>query len=92
MMNICITDITPTDTPCIPPFVSQKRTGARIVEWMEDQPANCRRTTRKLKAIRLRLPRLSPTTLRTNSTQIMSNAFEVSATADAVGTYGRAKI
>ena len=34
---------------------------------------------------------LSATTMRQNNTQIMSKVFEVSATADAVKTYGRAK-
>ena len=35
--------------------------------------------------------RLSATTLRTQNCQIMTKAFQVSATADAVKTYGRAK-
>ena len=34
---------------------------------------------------------LSATTLRTNNCQIMTKAFQVSATADAIMTYGRAK-
>ena len=34
---------------------------------------------------------LSATTLRSATTQILSKAFQVSATADAVATYGRAK-
>jgi len=34
---------------------------------------------------------LSPTTMRTGYTQILTKAFQVSATADAVKTYGRAK-
>jgi hypothetical protein len=34
---------------------------------------------------------LSPTTMRSGNTQIMTKAFQVSATADAVATYGRAK-
>ena len=34
---------------------------------------------------------LTATTLRTNNCQIMSKAFQVSATADAIKTYGRAK-
>jgi len=34
---------------------------------------------------------LSPTTLRSGTTQILTKVFEVSATADAVKTYGRAK-
>ena len=34
---------------------------------------------------------LSPATERTNNTQILTKAFQVSATADAIATYGRAK-
>jgi hypothetical protein len=34
---------------------------------------------------------LSDATSRTNNTQILSKAFQVSATADAIATYGRAK-
>ena len=34
---------------------------------------------------------LSATTLRTNNCQIMTKAFQVSATADAIKTYGHAK-
>jgi len=34
---------------------------------------------------------LSPTTMRSNVTQILTKAFQISATADAIKTYGRAK-
>ena len=70
-----ITDITPTDTPLYSTIRSEKA-NARIVEWMEDSlaaAANNAQTEGHTPSIAT----LSPTTLRTNSTQIMSKAFEV---------------
>ena len=84
-----ITDITPTDTPLYSTIRSEKA-NARIVEWMEDSLAAAAANA-QTEGHTPSIATLSPTTLRTNSTQIMSKAFEVSASADAVATYGRAK-
>jgi hypothetical protein len=84
-----ITDISPTDTPFYSTIRSEK-CSARIVEWQEDSLAAAADNA-QLEGHTPSMATLSPTTMRTNNTQIMSKAFEVSATADAVKTYGRAK-
>ena len=84
-----ITDISPTDCP----FYSGIRTeniSARIHEWQEDSLAAAA-DNKAVEGADASMATLSPTTLRTNNTQIFTKAFQVSATADAVKTYGRAK-
>jgi len=84
-----ITDITPTDCPAYTAFRTENIT-ARIHEWQEDSLAAAANNA-QLEGHTPSIATLSATTLRTNNTQILSKAFEVSATADAVKTYGRAK-
>jgi len=84
-----ITDITPTDTPFFSMIKSEK-VAARVFEWQEDSLAAASFNAQQEGAA-FSAGTLTATTMRTNNTQIMSKVFEVSATADAVKTYGRAK-
>ena len=84
-----ITDITPTDTPFFSMIKSEK-VNARVFEWQEDSLAAAANNA-QVEGAAFTAGTLSATTMRTNNTQIMSKVFEVSATADAVKTYGRAK-
>jgi hypothetical protein len=84
-----ISNITPTDTPMYTMIKSQK-VQARIYEYMEDTLANAA-DNKAVEGADPSMATLSPTTMRSGNTQIMTKAFQVSATADAVATYGRAK-
>ena len=84
-----ITDITPTDTPFFSMIKSEK-VNARVFEWQEDSLAAAANNA-QVEGAAFSAGTLSATTMRTNNTQILSKVFEVSATADAVKTYGRAK-
>jgi hypothetical protein len=84
-----ITDITPTDTPFFSMIKSEK-VSARTFEWMEDSLAAAANNA-AIEGAAFSAGTLTATTLRTNNTQILTKTFEVSATADAIKTYGRAK-
>ena len=84
-----ITDITPTDTPFFSMIKSEK-VNARVFEWQEDSLASAANNA-QVEGAAFSAGTLTATTMRTNNTQILSKVFEVSATADAVKTYGRAK-
>lgn len=88
-MNICITDITPTDTPFFTMIRSEK-VNARTFSWLEDSLAAAADNA-QVEGADATMATLSDATERTNNTQILHKAFQVSATADAIGTYGRAK-
>lgn len=84
-----ITDITPTDTPAFSMFKSEK-VSARTFEWLEDSLAAAADNA-QLEGADATMATLTDATSRTNQTQILHKAFQVSATADAIKTYGRAK-
>ena len=84
-----ITDITPTDTPLYS-SIRTESISARIHEWQEDSLAAAA-DNKAVEGADPSMATLSATTLRTNNTQIFTKAFQVSATADAIKTYGRAK-
>ena len=84
-----ITDITPTDTPFFSMIKSEK-VSARVFEWQEDSLAAAANNA-QVEGAAFTAGTLTATTMRQNNTQILSKVFEVSATADAVKTYGRAK-
>ena len=88
-MNICITNITPTDTP-FTSIIKSEKVNARVFEWQEDSLPNAA-DNKKVEGAEFTNAARTATTLRTNNTQILSDTFEVSATADAVAAYGRAK-
>lgn len=84
-----ISDITPFDTPAFTMFKDEKVT-ARTFSWLEDSlaPAGVNAAVEGADAA---MGTLIDAVERTNSTQILQKGFQVSATADAIGTYGRAK-
>ena len=84
-----ITDITPFDTPAMTMFKDEK-VGARTFSWLEDSLAAAG-SNAAVEGADASMATLIDAVERTNNTQIMTKAFQVSATADAVGTYGRAK-
>ena len=84
-----ITNITPTDTP----FTSSIRTekvNARIFEFQEDSLAAAA-DNKLVEGGALSAGTQTPTTMLTNTTQILSKVFAVSKTADSTKLYGRAK-
>ena len=84
-----ISDITPFDTPAFTMFKDEKVT-ARTFSWLEDSlaPAGTNAAVEGADAV---MGTLIDAVERTNNTQILTKGFQVSATADAIGTYGRAK-
>lgn len=84
-----ISNISPTDCPMYTMIKSQK-VHARVYEYMEDTLAAAG-DNKAVEGADPSMATLSPTTMRTGNTQIMTKAFQVSATADAIKTYGRAK-
>lgn len=84
-----ITNITPTDTP-FTSMIKSEKVNARVFEWQEDSLPNAA-DNKHVEGAEFTNVARTATTLRTNNTQILSDTFEVSATADAIATYGRAK-
>lgn len=84
-----ITDITPFDTPAMTMFKDEK-VSARTFSWLEDS-LEAAGTNAAVEGAAASMATLTDATERTNNTQILTKAFQVSATSDAVGTYGRAK-
>lgn len=84
-----ITDITPFDTPAFTMFKDEK-VSARTFSWLEDSlaAAGANAAVEGADAV---MGTLIDAVERTNNTQILTKGFQVSATADAIGTYGRAK-
>lgn len=84
-----ISDISPTDCPMYTAIRPQK-VHARVYEYQEDTLAAAA-DNKAVEGADPSMATLSATTMRTGNTQIMTKAFQVSATADAIKTYGRAK-
>lgn len=84
-----ITNIDPTDTPMFTMMKTQK-VHNRVFEWQEDSLAAAANNA-QIEGANASYATLTPTTMRENRTQILTKAFQVSGTADAVATYGRAK-
>ena len=84
-----ITDITPTDSPFTSLMKSEK-THARTFEWQEDSLSSAQ-VNAAVEGADAQIGTLTPTTMRSNTSQILTKAFQVSATADVIKTYGRAK-
>ena len=84
-----ISNISPTDTPMYtairPPKVS-----ARIYQYQQDTLANAA-DNKAVEGADPSMATLTATTMKSGNTQILTKAFQVSATADAIRTYGRAK-
>lgn len=84
-----ITDISPTDTP-LTSMIKTQKVNARVYEYMTDS-LEAAGDNKAVEGADATIAALTPTTMITGNTQILTKAFQVSATADAVGTYGRAK-
>ncbi len=84
-----ISNISPTKTP-FQSSISSEKISARIHEWQEDTLASVA-DNKAVEGFTASEATLSATTLRSNYSQILQKTIKVSATADAVKTYGRAK-
>ena len=84
-----IMDITPTDTPMTSMMKSEKVT-ARTFSFLEDS-LRAAAVNAKVEGADAADVTLTDVTERTNTTQILAEAFSISATSDAVRTHGRAK-
>ena len=84
-----ITNITPTDTP-FTSMIKSEKVNARVFEWQEDSLPNAA-DNKAVEGAEFTNVARTPTTLRTNNTQILTDTFEVTATADSIRLHGRAK-
>ena len=84
-----ISDISPTDTPMYT-MIKPQKVHSRVYEYMQDS-LSAAADNKAVEGADPTMATLSPTTMLTGNTQILTKAFQVSATADAIKTYGRAK-
>jgi len=84
-----ISNISPFATP-MQAMIKNEKVSARTFSFLEDSLADSA-VNAVVEGADASMATLTDATERTNNTQIMSKAFQVSATADAVATYGRAK-
>lgn len=84
-----ISNITPTKTPFQSSIGSEKCIQT-LFQWQEDSLRD-EADNKKVEGHTAVTTARTPTVMRTNYTQILSDTIEVSGTADAVSTYGRAK-
>lgn len=85
-----ITDISPLDTPMFT-LMKTEKVSARTFEWQEDAIRASNADNAIVEGADATYGTLTPTTMRSNTTQILEESFQVSKTADAVQTHGRAK-
>ncbi len=85
-----ITDISPLSTPMFT-LMKTEKVQARVFEWQEDAIRNSSADNAIVEGADATMATLVATTMRSNTTQIMEESFQVSKTADAIATYGRAK-
>ena len=84
-----ISNISPTKTP-FQTLIKTERVANRLFQWQEDSLAGVADNA-QLEGFTASDSTMSPTVMRSNYTQIMQKTVNVSATADVVSTYGRAK-
>jgi hypothetical protein len=84
-----ITDISPTDTPMVSMIKTQK-VANRVYQYQTDA-LEAAAGNAQVEGADPTIAALTPTTMISGNTQILTKAFQVSATSDAVSTYGRAK-
>jgi hypothetical protein len=84
-----ISNISPTTTP-FQSLIKTERVNNTVFQWQEDELASVADNA-KVEGFTAQDVELAPTVMRQNYTQIMSKTINISATADAVSTYGRAK-
>ena len=84
-----ITNLAPSDCP-FTSLIKNEKVKARTYEWQEDDLAVAADNAYEEGADAPDADQ-TPTTMQTNTTQILMKSVKVSGTADAVSTYGRAK-
>jgi hypothetical protein len=84
-----LSDISPFDTPFFSMIKSEK-VAARNFEWLEDT-LEAAGVNAAVEGADATSATLTSVTNRTNTTQILTKSFTISATSDVVKTYGRAK-
>jgi hypothetical protein len=84
-----ISNISPTTTP-FQSLIKTERVNNNLYQWQEDALAAVA-SNAQLEGFTASDVALGATTMRQNYTQIMAKTINISATADAVSTYGRAK-
>jgi hypothetical protein len=84
-----ITDISPTDTPMVSMIKTQKVSN-RIYQYQTDALESAA-SNKAVEGADASIAALTPTVMISGNTQILTKAFQVSATSDATATYGRAK-
>ena len=84
-----ISNISPTATP-FQSSIGKESVSNTLFQWQEDSLASTAENAR-VEGSDFSDATLTPTTMRSNYTQIQSHTIKVSATSDAVDAYGRAK-
>ena len=84
-----ITNISPTKTP-FQSLLKTERVANRLFQWQEDSLASVADNA-QAEGFTASDSTMQSTTMRSNYTQIMAKTVNVSATADVMSTYGRAK-
>ena len=85
-----ISDITPLDSPMFS-LMKTEKVNARVFEWQEDALRAANPDNGIVEGADATIGTLTATTMRSNTTQILEESFQVSKTSDAIATYGRAK-
>ncbi len=84
-----IMDITPTSTPMVTMLKTQK-VNNRVYQYQSDELASPA-SNAAVEGADPTMATLTATTMLSGNTQVLTKAFQISASADAVSTYGRAK-
>lgn len=84
-----ITNITPTKVP-FQSMIGSEKVKNTLFQWQEDE-LRAVQVNAKVEGFTASDATLSPTTMRSNVTQIMEKTIKISETADAIDTYGRAR-
>lgn len=84
-----ITNLTPTETP-FQSLIGSESVNNTLFQWQEDSLAAVAANAQVEGADAVDAD-ITPTTMRSNTTQIFAKTVRISATADVVSTYGRAK-
>ena len=84
-----ISDISPTDTPMVSMIKTQK-VHNRVYQYQTDALSSAQANA-QVEGADPTMATLTATTMISGNTQILTKAFQISQTSDAVSTYGRAK-
>ena len=84
-----ISNISPTSCPMYTAIRPQK-VSARVYQYQQDTLAAAA-DNKAVEGADPSMATLTATTMKSGNTQILTKAFQVSATSDAIRTYGRAK-